>query len=41
MLRKKGVYMIDKYIKHIKGILEFYGVNPDELKIMVKENKII
>lgn len=33
--------MIDKYIKHIKGTLEFYGVNPDELKIMVKENKII
>ena len=33
--------MIDKYIKHIKGTLEFYGVNPDELKIMVKENKVI
>lgn len=33
--------MIDKYIKHIKGTLEFDGVNPDELKIMVKENKVI
>ena len=33
--------MIDRYIKHIKGTLEFRGVNPDELKIMVKENKMI
>lgn len=33
--------MIDRYIKHIKGSLKFDGVNPDELKIMVKENKVI
>ena len=33
--------MVDKYINHINKILEFSGVNPDELQIMVKRNKII
>lgn len=33
--------MVDKYINHINKILEFSGLNPDELQIMVKHNKII
>lgn len=33
--------MVDKYINHIKKTLEFSGVNPDELQIMVKYNKMI
>ena len=33
--------MVDKYIGHINKILEFSGVNPDELQIMVKYNKMI
>ena len=33
--------MIDKYINHIKGIVKFDGVDPDELEIMVKDDKMI
>lgn len=33
--------MIDKYINHIRGIVKFDGVDPDELEIMVKDDKMI
>ncbi len=33
--------MIDKYINHVRGLVKFNGVNPDELEIMVKDNKMI
>lgn len=33
--------MIDKYINHIRGLVKFNGVDPDELEIIVKDDKII